>query len=125
MGAAFCVEPNEESMQNRCREAKSLSPVNVSQRLRSLLAFLNEANVVNEAKIGLKQKKAQFSAADPVIYGDADGGTQSRYEREDLPVNDFQKKQPSISGTRGKRITNNLINAKEESEKLKEQCAQQ
>ena len=82
-------------------------------------------NVVNEAKIGLKQKKAQFSAADPVICGDADGGTQSKYEREDLPVNDFQKKQPSISGTRGKRITNNLINAKEESDKLKEQCAQQ
>ena len=37
----------------------------------------------------------------------------------------FQKKKTTISGVRGKKTTNTLINAKEESDKLKEQCAQQ
>lgn len=82
-------------------------------------------NGMEKENFGLKPKKAQFSDADPVICGDADHSTHSIYDSEDLVGNNFQKKKPSVSGARGKKITNSLINAKEESDKLKEQCAQQ
>ena len=117
---------------NETKENISDNPPIETRKLIETLSA-NSSNVdhsashsgVEKENIGFKPKKAQFSDADPVICGDADQSTHSRYDSDCLKENNFQKKKPTLSGSKGKRITNNLINAKEESDKLKEQCAQQ
>ena len=71
-----------------------------------------------------KPRKAQFSDADPIVYEDATSSTDLPSTRG-MAQKDNHMKKTTLGSTSGKRTTNALINAKEESEKLKEQCAQQ
>ena len=85
----------------------------------------HSANIKSESKgYTNKPRKAQFSDADPIVYEDASSSTDLPSTREMVQKDNHMKK-TTLGSTGGKRNTNALINAKEESEKLKEQCAQQ
>ena len=92
---------------------------------RATNTLTNTTTIAFKEKDPIKPRRAQFSDSDPVVYGGEDQNTQTK-EHAESGQNNFNKKTTELtSGTRGRRTTNNLINAKQESEKLKEQCAQQ
>ena len=72
-----------------------------------------------------KPRKAQFSDAEPIVCEDSENMITDDSCTENPKQSNYGKKQSTLSGIRNKKPANNLINAKEESEKLKEQCAQQ
>ena len=72
-----------------------------------------------------KPRKTTFSDAEPIVCEDSENTNTSHSSAENSKYGSYGKKQSTLSGIKSKRPTNNLINAKEESEKLKEQCAQQ
>ena len=104
-----------------------------NQILRELSASSNQFKkpqfVENDKKDDHKTKprKVVFSDTEPLVCGDSENenAVPNQTVDQDLKQCNYGRKQSSLSGVKTKKPSNNLINAKEESEKLKEQCAQQ
>ena len=86
----------------------------------------------NTIQVGEKDKqtavprRAKFTEEDPVIFGDkVENGENTLPRGENRRDNYYKKKSELIAPVKPRKIVNTLINAKEESDKLKEQCAQQ
>ena len=101
---------------------KVLSAISSNNPVDNCLKNSNlNKNQLKENNSASKTRRAQFSDADPIVYGNADQNTQPKHPDEVAKQSFCHKKKTK----NGKRTTNTLINAKEESDKLKEQCAQQ
>ena len=103
-----------------------------NQILRELSASSNQCkkpiHIGNDEKDhnNTKPRKVVFSDVEPLVCGDLENAIPNQSSGQDLKgQSNHGKKQSSLPGIKTKKPVNNLINAKEESEKLKEQCAQQ
>ena len=114
----------EESKMDNDRILKELSASNTSKSLNNDYKTSVCTKFDKKEEFTSKPRKAMFSDEEPIVCGDLENSIPNQSLNQEKS-NNYGKKQSSISGIKSKRPTNNLINAKEESEKLKEQCAQQ
>ena len=114
----------EESKMDNDRILKELSASNTSKSLNNDYKTSVCTKFDKKEEFTSKPRKAMFSDEEPIVCGDLENSIPNQSLNQEKS-NNYGKKQSTISGIKSKRPTNNLINAKEESEKLKEQCAQQ